>query len=251
MPAFLRALLITDPLIVLATALYGTISLLTSLFDSTGRAQHRVACAWGRMLLRVSGVKMRVEGLEYISPGSSYVFVSNHLSLMDIPAILPHIPVQFRFMAKKSLFRVPFIGYHLKRAGHIPVHRLDARASLKTMADAAAIIRDRGVSVLAFPEAGAPRTQCATSRKAPPISRSRPVCRPFRWGSTHLEVLPMDSLLVKPGDVLLRIGKPVPTAGLAVHDRHKLTAELRDRIVDLTKGVYRTCMPRAGRDVLR
>jgi 1-acyl-sn-glycerol-3-phosphate acyltransferase len=240
MLAFLRALLITDPLIVLATAVYGTISLLTSLFDATGRAQHRVACAWGRMLLRVSGVRVRVEGLENISPGASYVFVSNHLSYMDIPVILPHIPVQFRFMAKKGLFRVPFIGYHLKRAGHIPVHRADARASLKTMADAAAIIRDRGVSVLVFPEGGRSPGEMSDFKEGAAyiaIKAGVPAV-PLGLNGTR-EVLPMDSLLVKPGEVVLRIGEPIPTAGLAVHDRHKLTAELRDRIIELTKGGYR------------
>jgi 1-acyl-sn-glycerol-3-phosphate acyltransferase len=240
MLAFLRALLITDPLIVVATAIYGTISLLTSLFDATGRAQHRVACAWGRMLLRISGVKVRVEGLENISPGASYVFVSNHLSLMDIPVILPYIPVQFRFMAKKGLFRVPFIGYHLKRAGHIPVHRSDARASLKTMADAAGIIRDRGVSVLAFPEGGRSPGEMSDFKEGAAyiaIKAGVPAV-PLGLNGTR-EVLPMDSLLVKPGEVLLRIGEPIPTAGLAVHDRHRLTRELRDRIIGLTKGVYR------------
>ena len=245
MLASLRAFLITDPLIILATAVYGTVSLATSLVDATGRAQHRVACAWGRMLLRVSGVKVRVEGLENISSGGSYVFVSNHLSYMDIPVILSHIPAQFRFLAKKGLFQVPFIGYHLKRAGHIPVQRADARASLKTMAEAAEIICGRAVSVLVFPEGG----------------RSPGDMRDFKEGAAYIaikagvpavplglngtrEVLPMDSLLVKSGEVVLRIGEPIPTAALAVHDRHKLTQQLRDRIAGLTQGAYHpSCTP--------
>ncbi len=135
---------------------------------------------------------------------------------------------------------MPFIGYHLKRAGHIPVRRADARASLKTMAEAAEIVRDRGVSVLVFPEGG----------------RSPGDMRDFKEGAAYIaikagvpavplglngtrEILPMDSLLVKSGEVVLRIGEPIPTAGLAVHDRHGLTRELRDRIVELTKGTYR------------
>jgi 1-acyl-sn-glycerol-3-phosphate acyltransferase len=236
----IRAALITDPLIILATALMGTISLLSSLFDSTGRTQHRVAQAWARMLLKIARVKVRVEGLDRIKPGGSYVIVANHLSFMDIPVILARLPVEIRFLAKKSLFKVPFIGYHLKRAGHIPVERDDARASLRTMAEAAAIIRQRGVSVLIFPEGG----------------RSPHEMREFKEGAAYVaikagvpavpvgldgtrQVLPMDSLLVKGCDVALRIGEPIGVEGLGVHGRHKLADGLRERVVELAGAAYR------------
>jgi 1-acyl-sn-glycerol-3-phosphate acyltransferase len=150
----IRAALVTAPGIILATAVMGTISLITSLFDGSGHAQHRVARVWARMLLRIAGVSVRVEGGEVIAPGASYVFAANHLSFMDIPVILAHVPVQFRFLAKKSLFKVPFIGYHLHRAGHLPVERGDARASVKTMSEAAGVIAKSGISVLIFPEGG-------------------------------------------------------------------------------------------------
>lgn len=230
----LRSLLITDPLIILATAVYGTISLAASLFDATGRAQHRVACAWARMLLRIGGVKVRVEGVGNIASGGSYVFVSNHLSFMDIPAALPHIPVQFRFLAKKGLFKVPFIGYHLQRAGHIPVHRGDARASLKTMAEAAGIVRDRGVSVLVFPEGGRAPARMREFKEGAAyiaIKAGVPVV-PVGLSGTR-EILPMGSLLVRPGEVVLRIGEPIPTAGMSAHDRHALTRRIQAQVLDL------------------
>jgi 1-acyl-sn-glycerol-3-phosphate acyltransferase len=232
----IRSAFVTDPLIVLATAVYGTVSLATSLFDATGRAQHRVASAWARMLLRIAGVRVRVEGIERIAPGGSYVFVSNHLSYMDIPAVLPNIPVQFRFLAKKGLFHVPFIGYHLRRAGHIPVHREDARASLKTMAEAARIVSGRGASVLVFPEGGrAPAEMRDFKEGAAYIAIKAGVpAVPLGLSGTR-EVLPMDTLLVKPGQVVLRIGEPIPTNGLGMHDRHTLTRQLQERVVELTR----------------
>ncbi|MBM3775675.1 MAG: 1-acyl-sn-glycerol-3-phosphate acyltransferase, partial [Acidobacteria bacterium] len=149
-----RSLLVTDPLIILSTILMGSVSLLVSLVDSSGRGQHRVARGWSRMLLAVSGVRVRVQGLEKIAPDGSYVFAANHRSYMDIPAILPHIPVQFRFLANRNLFNVPFIGYHLRRAGHLPVNNANPRESLRTMSDAARAIRQRGISALVFPEGG-------------------------------------------------------------------------------------------------
>ncbi len=233
--ASIRALLITDPLILLATIVYGTVSLAVSLFDATGQAQHRVASAWARMLLRIGRVRVKVEGLEKIQPGGSYVFISNHLSYMDIPAILPHIPVQFRFLAKKGLFRVPFIGYHLQRAGHIPVHRADARASVRTMNDAAATVRDRGVSILVFPEGGrVPRGEQRDFKEGPAyiaIKAGVPAV-PVALSGTR-EILPMDSLLVKRGHVTIRIGNPIPTSDLSIQDRHELTRRLQEQVAGL------------------
>ncbi|MGO9095546.1 MAG: lysophospholipid acyltransferase family protein [Bryobacteraceae bacterium] len=233
---FLRAALVTDPLIVLATIAMGTASLATSLVDSSGRAQHAVARLWARMLLAIGGVRVRVEGLERMSAEASYVFASNHLSYMDTPLLMAHIPAQFRFLAKKGLLKVPFIGYHLKRAGHIPVPRGDARASLRTMTEAARIVRERGVSVLVFPEGG----------------RAPGAMREFKAGAAYIaikagvpavpvgivgtrQVLPMDSLLVRGGSVLLRIGEPIPTAGLTIHDHRQLTEQLREAVVELAR----------------
>jgi 1-acyl-sn-glycerol-3-phosphate acyltransferase len=229
-----RAALISDPLILLATAVMGTLSLAASLFDSSGRTQHRIACAWARWLLWVPGVRLQVEGGEHLDSGTPYVFAANHLSYMDIPAILGGLPASFRFMAKRGLWKVPFIGYHLKRAGHIPIERGDARAALKSVTDAARIVRERRVSVLVFPEGG----------------RSPAEMRPFKEGAAYLaikagvplvpvaligtrQVLPMDSLLVRPGEVTLRIGKPIPTTGVTLHQREALTAELRARVAEL------------------
>ena len=229
----LRAALLADPLIVLATIVMSTASLAASLFDSTGRAQHRIAARWGRMLLAIAGVRLRVEGAGRIGAGAC-VFASNHASYMDIPVLLAGLPCPFRFMAKRSLWKVPFIGYHLSRAGHIPVERRDARSALKSMAEAARIVRERGVPVLVFPEAG----------------RSPSGLREFKEGAAYIaikagvplvpvalagtrRVLPMDSLLVRPAAVTLRFGEPIPCSGLRLHDREALTARLRERIAAL------------------
>src|SRR5438105_14444436 len=105
--AYIRSLLITDPIIILATIVMGTISLLASLFESSGRLQHQISRIWSRMLLKVSGVRMRIEGLEKIDPDGVYVFAANHRSFMDTPVVLAHIPVQFRFLAKQGLLASP------------------------------------------------------------------------------------------------------------------------------------------------
>src|SRR5579871_3817221 len=132
----------------------GSLSLIASFFDSTGRRQHSIARAWSRILLAVCGIKVIAEGVERLDPNKGYVLVANHSSYMDIPVIMTAIPLQFRFFAKQGLFRIPFLGTHLQRAGHIPVVRGDARSSLKSMSDGARLIRERNVSILLFPEGG-------------------------------------------------------------------------------------------------
>jgi 1-acyl-sn-glycerol-3-phosphate acyltransferase len=238
--AAIRAFLITDPLILLATALMGTVSLIVSPFDSTGHAQHRVARAWARMLLRIAGAQVRVEGLDRIAPGFNYVIVANHLSFMDIPVILAHIPVEIRFLAKRSLFKVPFIGYHLRRAGHVPVERGDIRASLKTMAEAAQIIRNRAISVLVFPEGGrSPHEMREFKEGAAYIAIKAGVAAlPVGLDGTR-QILPMGSVVVKPGPVVVRIGDPIEVGGKNPHDRHSLNEELRRRVTELAGAAYR------------
>jgi len=233
-PGLIRALFITDPLIILATIILGSINLAVSFFDDGGRKQVGIARFWSKVIIRIAGVKLRIEGLEKIDPEGSYVFVSNHVSYMDTPVVLGHIPVQFRFLAKKSLFNVPFLGYHLKRAGHLSVPRENPRQALKTMAEAGRVIRDRGISVLIFPEGG----------------RSLDGLKPFKEGAAYiainagvpvvpvalegtLQVLPMHSLNVRPGHVVMRIGDPIPTAHLTTKDRALLTQQMHGGVAEL------------------
>lgn len=237
MLSHLRALFIIDPLIILCTIAYGSLNLVVSLFESTGRMQVSIARAWARMLLRVSFVGLKIEGLEKIDPQGSYVFVANHLSYMDTPCILAAIPVQFRFMAKKGLFKIPFLGYHLSRAGHISVPRDNPREAVRSMAEAGRIIRERGISILIFPEGG-----------RSPNAR----LQPFREGAFYIainagvqvvpvaisgseKVLPFGSGTVSPGNVLVRIGDPIPTAGLTVKDRGPLALKLHEAVYQLLK----------------
>ncbi len=229
--SFLRSLLFSIPLIVLSTAAMGTLSLVASLFDGTGNTQHRLARVWARMLLAVSFIRVRAEGIEKLDPNGSYVFAANHASYMDIPAILSQLPQQFRFFAKKGLYKIPFLGSHLKRAGHLPVDRSNARASLKSMSEGARIIAARRISLLLFPEGG----------------RSPEGLREFKEGAAYIAIkagvpvvpmaivgmralLPMHSIHIRAGRAVVRIGDPIPTAGLTLADREELTRRLYEEV---------------------
>jgi 1-acyl-sn-glycerol-3-phosphate acyltransferase len=230
----LRGILFADPAIVLATILFGTVSLIVSFFDQTGKFQILVARAWGKTLLAVSGVRVHVEGLEQIDPAGSYVFISNHLSYMDTPVALANIPVQFRFLAKRGLFQIPFLGQHLSRAGHIPVPREDPRASVKTMQLAAEAIQQKKISLLIFPEGGRSHDGHLRNFKEGgayiAIRAGAPVVPIVMLGTR--DVLPYGSGVVQPGCVTLRILKPIETTQLSLKDRGALTAQIRTLIVN-------------------
>jgi 1-acyl-sn-glycerol-3-phosphate acyltransferase len=227
----LRSALITAPGIILATILMATISLISSIRDRTGFTQHRVARVWSRMLLALGFVRCRVTGIEKLDLRRSYVLVANHASYMDTPAVLSSVPLQFRFYAKKGLFSIPFMGWHLTRAGHLPVIRDDPRASLKMMLEGAKMLRERGVSLLLFPEGG----------------RTPKQMRPFREGAAYIaikagvpavpialintrSILPMGSALVRGGEIELHVLDPIETTGMTPRDRGRLNQMLQDRV---------------------
>ena len=232
--SYIRSLLITDPIIIVATIIMGTISLITSLFDTEGRRQHRISRVWSRMLLMVSGVKMRIEGLDHVDPNGRYLFVANHRSLMDVPVLLAYIPLQFRFLAKKGLFHIPFLGTHLRSAWHLPVVKDNPRASLKSMTDAVHFIQDRGLSILLFPEGGrSPEKLKEFVEGAAYIAIKAGVpAIPVGMIGTR-EVLPMGSMQIMSGVVELKFGEPIPTAGLTLKGRAALTQTLHDRVAEL------------------
>ena len=233
--AFLRALLLTDPYIVVSTVFFATISFFVSFFDANGNSQNAVARVWARWILLVAGVSLETHGVEKLSPGAGYVLAANHSSYMDTPVILSSIPVQFRFMAKSGLFKIPFMGSHLKRAGHIPVPRDDPRAAVRTMTLAATNIREKNVSMLIFPEGGrTPDGELKAFKEGGAyiaIKAGVPVIPVAIIGTRA--VVPIHSGIVKPGKVILCVGDPIETANLTLKDRERVTGEARQQIVSM------------------
>src|SRR6476620_8646420 len=137
------------PVISVYTIVLGTISVLSTLFDRSGDFGHRCARAWSWLILKTTGVTVRVEGLARLDPSRSYVFAANHQSLYDIPIVFASLPFQLRIIAKESLGRIPFMGWHLLRAGHVLVDRSNPGPSVvKKMARLVA----KGHSLIVFPE---------------------------------------------------------------------------------------------------
>ena len=118
-----RTVFFLIPAISVYTVVLGTLSILSSLIDRHGRLAHACARTWSWLILKTTGVGVEVSGLERLTPGTTYVFVSNHQSIYDIPVIFASLPYQLRIIAKESLAKFPVLGWHLKRGGHLFVDR--------------------------------------------------------------------------------------------------------------------------------
>jgi 1-acyl-sn-glycerol-3-phosphate acyltransferase len=224
-----RGALIADPAIILATIFFGTISLFISFFDSSGKLQAACARVWAKVILIASGVQVEVNGLQHLDPAGSYIFMANHTSYIDTPVILANISVQFRFLAKRGLFQIPFLGSHLKRAGHIPVPREDPRAAVKTLQLAAETIQQKKTSLLVFPEGGRSQDGELDEFKEGgayiAIRAGVPLVPLVLLGGRH--VLPYGAGVVQSGKIFMRILPPIETTGLSLKDRGALTSQVR------------------------
>jgi 1-acyl-sn-glycerol-3-phosphate acyltransferase len=227
--SYARSLLVTAPLIFIYTGIMGTLSLAGSIVDSRGRFQHACSRIWAKMILRTARVKVRVYGLEHVQSGIPYVLCVNHQSHMDTPIVLAAFPFQFRFTPKKQLFRYPFLGWHLRRSGHVPIDRENPRAAVRALRQAASSIRS-GSPVVIFPEGG-------TSRDGS--------IKPFKGGgfllaaTAHALVVPVTirgsrpvlvpkTYHVKGGSVEVIIGTPISSEGESASD---LAKRVREEIV--------------------
>ncbi|MGH9898281.1 MAG: lysophospholipid acyltransferase family protein [Pyrinomonadaceae bacterium] len=213
--------IIAIPLILLYTGIVGVLALLFFLIDrnKSGKLHHRCAKIWARFVLATAGVKIDVHGLENIQSGTSYVFASSHQSWMDIPVMIAALPVQLRIVAKKELFAIPGIGWHLRAAGHIAIDRSSATDAVTTLEQATAGIRD-GLCAFIFPEGT--RSFDGTLRKFKKggfklAMQSGVAVIPVAIVGTR-RVMPRESLIIRARPVEIFIDKPVLTSNLSEED---------------------------------
>ncbi len=211
-----------------ATLVLGLATLAVSVFSRRGHMGHRVGQVWGRSILSVSGVRVAVSGLERLDPAKAYVFMANHQSNYDIPVLLGSLPVQFRWLAKAELFRIPLFGRAMRAAGYISIDRADRSSAFQSLGEAAAALR-RGVSIMIFPEG----------------TRSLDgALRPFKKGGfvmaihagaavvpvairgTHA-IMPKSAWLIRPREVTIEIGNPIAASDYTPDAKEALMERVR------------------------
>jgi len=230
----LRTVVWLIPAITVYTIVLGTLSIGSSLVGGHGHFAHRCAQWWSWLILATTGVRVRVEGLEQLTPGATYVFVANHQSIYDIPVLFGSLPFQLRIIAKESLGRFPFLGWHLRRTGHMLVdRRRPDRAGIFAWARA---LPARGLSLIVFPEGTRSRDGVVAPFKAgslfPGVQAGIPIVPLSVVGSRH--VMTKGGLETRPGDVRLIVHAPVPTSG-DPEPQPEATRELAAKIRDIVR----------------
>jgi 1-acyl-sn-glycerol-3-phosphate acyltransferase len=229
-----RTVLWLIPAIAVYTVVLGTLSLGSTLVGGTGRFAHWCARAWSWLILVTTGVRVEVRGLDRLTPGATYVFVANHQSIYDIPVLFASLPFQLRIIAKASLGRFPFLGWHLSRTGHMLVdRRRPDRAGIYAWARS---LPERGLSLIVFPEGTRSRDGLVAPFKGgslvPAVQAGLPIVPLSIVGSRH--VMTKGQLTTRPGDVTLIVHDPVPTAAVAEPGPEAMRA-LAARIRDLVR----------------
>ena len=220
MPSFYwwRTVLFLVPAITIYTIVLGTLSLISSLVDHAGSFAHWCARTWSRLILATTGVSVQVTGLERLEPGRTYVFVSNHQSIYDIPVLFWSLPYQLRIIAKESLGAIPFMGWHLRRSGHMLVDR--RRPDRPKIFAWANQLTSNGLSLIVFPEGTRSRDGRVNRFKGGSfylaLEAGLPVVPLSIVGSRH--VMLKGRLTTYPGSVKLVVHDPIDTGGLAGSD---------------------------------
>jgi len=218
------------PAIGVYTIVLGTLSLASSLFDARGYFAHWCARTWARLILATTGVSVRVEGLEHVAPNGSYVFVSNHQSHYDTAVLFATLPHQLRIIAKESLGRFPFVGWHLRRTGHILVdRRRPDRSAIFAWAER---LLSQGLSLIVYPE-GTRSPNGLVQRFKPgsfqiALQAGLPVV-PISISGTR-QVLRKGDLAARPGIVRLVLHPPIETRGLSNADPREFGERVRQII---------------------
>jgi 1-acyl-sn-glycerol-3-phosphate acyltransferase len=219
------------PLFFLFTGVFGCMSLAASCLEKDGRMQHNIARQWARTSLRIAGAPVTVIGRENLLPVA--VYTSNHTSFMDTPLVFSSLPFQFRILAKQSLWKWPFIGWHLNRSGQIPVDE-EGSGSVAGLNRAIRVLKS-GMPLFIFPEGGRTKDgQVQPFMRGPAYIaiRARVPLVPIALIGTF-ELLPIHTHHFRPRPVKLVIGKPIDPSSYTIRQTDELTARLRDEILHL------------------
>jgi 1-acyl-sn-glycerol-3-phosphate acyltransferase len=232
------------PLFFLATGFFGTLALIASVWAKTGRTQHRIARIWARACVLVSGARLTVQGAENLSSCAVAVYASNHTSYMDTPVVFGTLPFQFRILAKKELWTLPFIGWYLNRSGQIAVDTDNPRATLSSLSAGVKALR-AGMPLFVFPEGSrTPDGELKTflAGAAFLAIRAQVPVVPIALSGVY-DLLPIHTSHFYPCTVSLIAGEPIDTTGMTVRQVDELTDRLRTEIARLLVTVPQACAP--------
>lgn len=219
------------------TLIFGSGAILTSVVPPRGSLYLRWARGWARTILFVAGIPLRIEVHENAEKTSEAIFMPNHGSALDILALFLGIRQEVRFLAKRSLFKIPVMGWSMWLAGFIPVDRDRKERAREVFEELSGRLR-QGLSLVVFPEGTRSRSGALGPFKKSgfllAIKTGMPIIPVGISGAR--EVLGARGFALRPGVVTIRIGEPIVTEGLGVSRRAELMDRVRREILLLSRG---------------
>ncbi|MBI5605053.1 MAG: 1-acyl-sn-glycerol-3-phosphate acyltransferase [Deltaproteobacteria bacterium] len=224
------------PVFIILTIFFSLLAMLVALFDSSGNRSHQVAALWASSSLFLSGVRARIIHQDLLTPGQPYIFAANHQSAFDILALLSKLKVQFRWLAKDSLFTIPIFGWAMKRTGYIPINRSNPKQAYQSLLQAAQKVK-QGTSILIFPEGTRQAENHLGAFKKGgfilALKSQKPIVPIGILGSAR--VLPKKGFRITPGTIQIVLGRPISTEGYHTKDAEVLMEKVRGAIVENLK----------------
>lgn len=217
--------------LVLSTFVLSALALVISFFDPKRRAMHPIARFWSGNHTKLSGIKVSVRGLEHLPP-EPFILMCNHQSALDIYTLYVGLPMVFKWLAKRELFSIPFIGWAMTRSGYISIDRENPREALKAIDEAGRKIRD-GMNLLIFPEGTRSEDGQLLPFKQGVFNLAQragvPIVPVGINGTSRLQ--PKGSFIPKQkGVVYINIGQPVEVEGKGSAAKARIMNEVKDRI---------------------
>ena len=218
---------------ILVTAVISTSVIICSFFSRTGNGPHLLARFWANSILWVSRVKITVSGAEKLNPNRSYIYMANHQSNADIPLLLGRLPVQFRWLAKAELFKIPVFGRAMRGVGYISIDRSNRKSAFESLERAARTIRN-GTSLLIFPEGTRSRDGHILPFKKGgfvlSVDSGVPIVPIIIRGTR--DIIPKGNFMIRPAPVTMQILDPVDTAGYTRKTKDALLEHIRSILID-------------------
>lgn len=229
--AFLRALFLIFSAILYSAILF--IPAYVSCFlDRSGRWPSFFQRLWVNWLLRTNGIRLKLEGMENLEKDDSYILVSNHASILDIPGIISAVPFPVRFIAKKSLLWFPIFGWFLYLSEHILIDRESAQSALKSLKKASSLLK-KGISIIVFAEGTrTPDGEVKEFKRGAFLlaQHSKFPIVPVSITGTFT-MLPRKGWCFWPGTMNIRLGRPIPTRDLSLQESRDLMEKVRETII--------------------
>ncbi len=218
-------------MLLVSTIVLGLAAIAIVLLTRRSDWAHLCGRLWGNLNLWAAGVTVEVHGNENLDPQKPVVYAANHQSWFDIFAILGKLPVQFRWLAKEELFRIPIFGHAMRLIGYVPIDRSDRKKAFQSLEEASRRVRE-GTSIVIFPEGTRSRDGVLQPFKKGgivlAIQSGQPIV-PIALSGSY-KILPKGARLVRPGRLRMTICEPIETASTTMEDRDRVIEKVREAI---------------------